>query len=62
MNRRGRGVDVCNCGLRRILLPRAAAVAAAAIIDDDAAAAATAVAGHGLLGERRECREVATLQ
>ena len=60
MNRHSRGVDVCNSGLRRILLPRAAAAATAAVVVG-AAAAATA-AGGGLLGECRECREVATPQ
>ena len=39
MNRHGRGVDACNSGLQRILLPREVAAATAAIID----AAATAI-------------------
>ena len=60
MNRRSRGVDVCNSGLRRILLPRAAAAAIAVVIDGGGGAAV--VAGRGLLGERRECGEVATPQ
>ena len=58
MNRHSRGVDVSNSGLRRILLPRAAAATTTAVVDG--VAAATVVAGGGLLGERRECREVAT--
>ena len=59
MNWHSRGVDVCNSGLRRILLPRAAA-AVIVVVVAAAATAATAVVGSGLLGECRECKEVAT--
>ena len=60
MNRHSRRVDICNSGLRRILLPGAAAAATAAVVDS--AAATAVVAGRCLLGERRECGEVATPQ
>ena len=60
MNKRSRGVDVCNSSLRRILLPGATAAATTVVVDG--ATAAAVVASGGLLGERRECGEVATPQ
>ena len=59
MNRHSRRVDVCNSGLWRILLPGATAAATAAVVGG---AVTAIVAGGGLLGERRECGEVATPQ
>ena len=60
MNRRSKEVDVYNNGFRKILLPGAATAATAAVVAGGGAA--TAVTCGGLLGECRECREVATLQ
>ena len=59
MNRRGRGFNVCNSSLQRILLPRTAAAATVVVVAGGGVVAA-AVADGGLLGKRRECREVAT--
>ena len=59
MNRCSRRVDICNSGFQRVLLP-GAVVAATVVVADGAAAAVDA--SRGLLGECRECGEVATPQ
>ena len=60
MNRRSRRVDVCNSVLRRILLSEAIATTTSVVVGGGGGAAVAA--SGGLLGERRECGEVATPQ
>ena len=63
MNERGRRIDICNNGSRRVPSPRVAVVAAGVVVAITAVATiVVVVGGGGLLGKRRERREVATPQ
>ena len=59
VNESSRGVEVCNGSPRRIPSPRVVVVATVVVVGVAAAATVTVAGGGGLIGQYRECKEVA---